>query len=81
MISLKNSIQKRILKILFILFIIWDREAGSSLSREPNVGGTQSQDPEIMTWAKGRHLTDWATQVPQKFKIILKLIIQFWTGF
>ena len=20
------------------------------------------QDPEIMTWAKGRHLTNWATQ-------------------
>ena len=26
---------------------------------------SSSQDPEIMTWAKGRHLTDWATQVPQ----------------
>ena len=24
-----------------------------------------SQDPEIMTWAKGRCLNDWATQVPQ----------------
>ena len=23
-----------------------------------------SQIPGIMTWAKGRHLTDWATQVP-----------------
>ena len=25
----------------------------------------QSQDPRIMTWAEGRHLTDWASQVPQ----------------
>ena len=25
-----------------------------------------SQDPGIMTWAKGRCFTDWATQVPQK---------------
>ena len=24
--------------------------------------GAPSQDPEIMTWAEGRHLTDWATQ-------------------
>ena len=23
--------------------------------------GAQSQDPEIMTWAKGRHLIHWAT--------------------
>ena len=26
--------------------------------------GAWSQDPEIMTWAKGRHLTHWATQEP-----------------
>ena len=26
--------------------------------------GAQSQDPGIMTWAKGRCITDWATQVP-----------------
>ena len=31
-------------------------EAGFLLSREP--GQTQSQDPEIMTRAKGRHLTN-----------------------
>ena len=24
--------------------------------------GAWSQDPEIMTWAEGRHFTDWATQ-------------------
>ena len=27
--------------------------------------GAWSQDPEIMTWAKVRLLTDWATQAPQ----------------
>ena len=26
--------------------------------------GAQSQNPRIMTWAKGRSLTDWTTQVP-----------------
>ena len=26
--------------------------------------GAPSQDPGIMTWAEGRHLTDWATQAP-----------------
>ena len=26
--------------------------------------GVWSQDPRIMTWAKCRHWTDWATQVP-----------------
>ena len=36
-------------------------EEGSPLS--PN--GAPSQDPEVMTWARGRHSTDWATQAPQ----------------
>ena len=31
-------------------------ETGSLLSREPDLA--QSQDPGIMTWAKGRSLTD-----------------------
>ena len=35
-------------------------EAGSLLSRAP------FQDSRIMTWAKGRHSTDWATQAPHK---------------
>ena len=26
--------------------------------------GAPSQNPGIMTWAEGRHLTQWATQVP-----------------
>ena len=26
--------------------------------------GAQTQDPVVMTWAEGRHLTDWATQPP-----------------
>ena len=25
-----------------------------------------SREPEIMTWAEGGHLTDWATQVPKE---------------
>ena len=37
-------------------------EADSPISREPNTG-LGSQDPGIMTWAEGRHLTNWATQV------------------
>ena len=36
-------------------------EAGSLLSREPQ-HRAQSQGPEIMTWAKGRRLINWATQ-------------------
>ena len=39
-------------------------KAGSSLSREPVVGLSQSQDPESMTWAKGKCLSNWATQGP-----------------
>ena len=35
----------------------WPRE-----SRQGAGGGTQSQDPGIMTWAKDRCLIDWATQ-------------------
>ena len=45
-----------------------ESEAGSRLwavSTEPDVG-LKSMNHEIMTWAKFRHLTDWATQAPQK---------------
>ena len=47
-------------------------EAGSQLSREAYAGLMQGsiprcpKDPRIMTWAKGRHSIDWATQVPLK---------------
>ena len=44
-----------------------DFEAGSRLwavSTEPNAG-LKPTDREIMTWAKVRHLTNWATEVPQ----------------
>ena len=34
--------------------------------------GTQSQNPGIMTWAEGRHLSDWATQAPQVLIFVLK---------
>ena len=41
---------------------------GRGRSRLPTEQGTscgaQSQDPRIMTWAKGRHLTGWVTQAP-----------------
>ena len=40
-----------------------EREADSPLSKEPNAA--RFQNPEIITWAEGRHLTDWTTQVPQ----------------
>ena len=40
----------------------------SRLNREPSEYGAWygiwSQNPRVMTWAKGRHLTNWATQVP-----------------
>ena len=39
-----------------------DGEADSSLSTARN--GAWSQDPEIMTWAEIRRLTDLATQAP-----------------
>ena len=38
-------------------------EAGSLLRREPKEG-LHPQDPEIMTWAEGRCLTNPTTQVP-----------------
>ena len=38
-------------------------EADSPLSREPD-SGASSQDPGIMTWAKSRCLTHWATKAP-----------------
>ena len=46
----------------------WEAEANSLLSREPNVG-LWSQDPEIMTWAEGRCLNNWATRVPLKMPL------------
>ena len=36
--------------------------------------GTWFQDPEIMTWAEGRHLTDWVSQVPQIHGLLVILI-------
>ena len=49
------------------------RDIGRGRSRLPEGGawcGTISQDPRIMTWAKGRHPTNWATQVSQ-YNVIL----------
>lgn len=60
----------------FYLFI-WERVSELATSRrggaegrskrQPAQGaqyGTQNQDPEIMTRAEGRHLSNWATQEP-----------------
>ena len=57
----------------YLLFIfkdfIWEREteivteierAWVGEEREKQACGAESQDPKIMTWAKGRCLTDWA---------------------
>ena len=63
-------------KIHFIYFFETEREkrnrrgeTGRGRSRLPAEQGARcrasSQDPEIMTWAKGRHSIDWANPVPQ----------------
>ena len=44
-----------------------EREKQATHQAESQIQGAQSQDPGIMTWAKGRHSTDWAApegQVP-----------------
>ena len=50
------------------------RGRGRGRSRHPAEQGALSeawsQDPEIMTWAKSRSLTDWATQVLCTWKIL-----------
>ena len=65
-----------------ILYIYWReceskntcRGRGRRRSRFPIEQGAWwkagSQDPEIMTWAKGRHLTNWAIQVPHATVLI-----------
>ena len=64
-----------------------ESEAGSrfqAVSTEPDAG-LELMNCEIMTWAKVRCLTDWATQVPLKLllserKIVLRsLICSPWT--
>ena len=49
-----------------------DRDRGRS--RLPTEQGawhqTQSQDPEIMSWAEDRHLTDWATPMSLQYPIV-----------
>ena len=51
----------------FYLFI-WERvsedKRGEGLSEKEQQTPHWSQDPGIKTWAKGRGLTDWATQAP-----------------
>ena len=38
--------------------------------------GAWSHDPGIMTWAEGRHLTNWATQVPPHSFILFSHYLQ-----
>ena len=71
----------------FCLFI-WQREQESA-SQESSRGrgrsrlpvdlgapcGAPSQDLGIMTLAKGRHLTDWATQVPPPHYLLKKIFV------
>ena len=40
-------------------------QSGSTLTAENLIWGSNSWNCEIMTWAKVRHLINWATQVPQ----------------
>ena len=50
------------------------RGRGRERSRPSSEQGAQfraqSQDPEIMTWAEGRNLTEWATSHPLKIKFL-----------
>ena len=44
--------------------------------------GAQSQDPNIMTQGKGRHITIWATLVPpRKITVKHRLLLHFYTQF
>ena len=68
------------LKILFIYLTERERaaegEGEADFPAEQGAQcGTQSQDPGIMTWAKGRRLIHWATQalLTQAFNKIIYL--------
>ena len=73
-----KSFRVLIVFLLRFYLFIWERE-GKRDSRGRDRGksrvmterrdwcGAWSQDPEIVTWAEGRRLTDWATQVPQRW--------------
>lgn len=61
-----------------ILFIYWQTEreratqAGGAAKGKLSREGVQSQDHGIMTWAKGRCLTHWATHTPQDKSFFIK---------
>ena len=72
------------LKKIFIY--LWKREfcahrrrwRSRLLAEQGTRCGALSQDPEIMTWAKGRCLTAWATQVSPE--LFLRLLLPpFWS--
>ena len=73
--SLKKTHIKILFKTAFYFFkdFIWERKSMSRgrdrrRSRLPAEHGPPcgawSHDPDILTWAQGRCLTDWITQVP-----------------
>ena len=75
----QNSLVRRNIFLFFLRDFIYlreskhegggqrEREKESSLPTEQEGPYTaRSQDPRIITWAKGRCFTDWAIQVPRK---------------
>ena len=56
-----------------VFLFIWKRDrktaqaGGAEAERKGEAVGSWSLDPGIMTWAKGRHLTDWTTKAPHLF--------------
>ena len=75
----------------FLMFIhFWERErerehkrrrSTENLKQAPHkaqspMQGSNSQTIEIMTWAKARHLTYWATQVPRCIHFIMWTVLE-----
>jgi len=75
-----SILMKTLLAVFFKILCIYLRERVHAHAHErggregqkerdkqtPRWVWTWSQDPEVMTWAEGRRLTDWATQAHQK---------------
>ena len=62
-----------------LIYYLTERE-GACTSRGNSRGrnGAQSQDPGTMSWAKGRHLSDWTTQAFLLWVLIIYLFILLW---
>ena len=67
-------------KAFYLFVCLFEREdeqsVGKGRSRLTTKWGAQfgpwCQDPEILTWAEGRRLTVWATQVPSESFLMLR---------